>query len=400
VVRRDDVGDERVERVQPQRGPPQVRGVEDAAADGGDRQRPTGRDLVVAQPGDRLQQRRLPDPGLPADPDVHGLAGQPGLQHPQQPDGLRSALPGVGERQRQRVAQLGRRGGVRAQRLDGGGQGRELLVDRLPARHLGADAGQQAAAVGEDARDPRLGVGPEVRSCGAHLSDGRGTRSKRYGVATSPPSVPRIGNVVAMAPTARVFPARPLQALTTILSFTAVLWVVEFYDQLTGERLDQDGIVPRSVDGLEGILWAPLLHGGWAHLIANTLPFVIFGFLVLANGVGRFVFVTAVIWVLAGLGVWFTAPDGSVTVGMSGVIFGWLTYLLVRGFFARSGGQIVLALVVFFLWGGILLGVLPGQEGVSWQGHLFGALAGVLAAWLVARRSRPAPSPTNGTFVG
>ena len=96
------------------------------------------------------------------------------------------------------------------------------------------------------------------------------------------------------------------------------------------------------------------------------------------------------IWVLAGLGVWFTAPYGSVTVGMSGVIFGWLTYLLVRGFFARSGAQILLAVVVFFLWGGILLGVLPGQEGVSWQGHLFGALAGVFAAWLVARRSRPA----------
>jgi len=127
---------------------------------------------------------------------------------------------------------------------------------------------------------------------------------------------------------------------------------------------------------------------------------VIFGFLVLANGIGRFLLVTAVIWVLAGLGVWFTAPDGSVTVGMSGVIFGWLTYLLVRGFFARSGGQIVLALVVFFFWGGILLGVLPGQEGISWQGHLFGALAGVLAAWLVARRSRLAPSPTSGPFVG
>ena len=87
--------------------------------------------------------------------------------------------------------------------------------------------------------------------------------------------------------------------------------------------------------------------------------------------------------------MWLTAPAGSVTVGMSGVIFGWLTYLLVRGFFARSGTQIVLALVVFFLWGGILLGVFPGQEGVSWQGHLSGALAGVFAAWLVARR-RPA----------
>ena len=196
-----------------------------------------------------------------------------------------------------------------------------------------------------------------------------------------------------MASSARVFPAQPLRAAGTMLTFTAVLWVIEFYDQATGERLDGDGIVPRTPDGLEGVLWAPLLHGGWAHLIANTLPFLIFGFLVLANGIGRFVLVTAIIWVLGGLGVWLTAPDGTVTVGMSGVIFGWLTYLLVRGFFARSGMQIVLAVVVFLLWGGILLGVLPGQEGVSWQGHLFGALAGVFAAWLVARRpaNRTAP---------
>lgn len=193
----------------------------------------------------------------------------------------------------------------------------------------------------------------------------------------------------SVASPVRVFPARPLQALGTMLSFTAVLWVVEFYDQLTGERLDQDGIIPRTTTGLEGIAWAPLLHGGWAHLIANTLPFLIFGFLVLANGVGRFAAVTAVVWLLGGLGVWLTAPDNSVTIGMSGVIFGWLTYLLVRGFFARSGMQIALAVVVFLFWGGILLGVLPGQEGVSWQGHLFGALAGVFAAWLVAPRRQP-----------
>ena len=177
--------------------------------------------------------------------------------------------------------------------------------------------------------------------------------------------------------------------------------MIEFYDQLTGEWLDADGIVPRSLDGLDGILWAPLLHGGFAHLVANTLPFVVFGFLVLANGIGRFVLVTAVIWVLAGLGVWLTAPYGSVTVGMSGVIFGWLTYLLVRGFFARSGTQILLAVVVFFLWGGILLGVLPGQDGVSWQGHLFGALAGSLrragsSRGRRARRRRAALSSDSG----
>jgi membrane associated rhomboid family serine protease len=184
----------------------------------------------------------------------------------------------------------------------------------------------------------------------------------------------------------RILPARPLQALGTMLAFTAVLWVLEIYDQATGQQLDGDGIVPRTEFGLEGILWAPLLHGGFPHLIGNTLPFLVFGFLVLANGLGRFVAVTAVVWLLGGLGVWLTAPDDSVTIGMSGVIFGWLTYLLVRGFFARSAAQIVLAVVVFLLWGSILLGVLPGQEGVSWQGHLFGALAGVVAAWLVAPR--------------
>jgi membrane associated rhomboid family serine protease len=196
---------------------------------------------------------------------------------------------------------------------------------------------------------------------------------------------------LAPAPSARVIPARPFSAIATMVAFTALLWVIEFYDQATGAGLDGDGIVPRTESGLEGILWAPLLHGGFAHLMANTLPFLIFGFLVLANGFGRFLLVTALIWAISGLGVWLTAPAGSVTVGMSGVIFGWLTYLLVRGFFARSGTQILLAVVLFLLWGGILLGVLPGQPQVSWQGHLFGALAGVFAASLVAPRRR-APS--------
>jgi membrane associated rhomboid family serine protease len=204
--------------------------------------------------------------------------------------------------------------------------------------------------------------------------------------------------VTPVRSTPRIFPAQPLRAAGTMLAFTTLLWVLEFYDQLTGERLDDDGIVPRTPAGLEGIVWAPLLHHGWAHLIANTLPFLIFGFLVLANGIGRFVLVTGLVWVLGGLGVWLTAPEGTVTIGMSGVIFGWLAYLLVRGFFARSGTQILLAVVLFLFWGGILLGVLPGQADVSWQGHLFGALAGVFAAWLVAPRRRRVPM--SGTLVG
>lgn len=195
-------------------------------------------------------------------------------------------------------------------------------------------------------------------------------------------------------PAARVLPPSPIRAMITMLLFTGVLYGTEFVDQATGNSLDDDGIVARRLDGLDGVLWAPLLHGSWAHLIANTLPFLIFGFLAMAGGIRQFVLVTAMIWVISGVGVWLTAPPNTVTVGASGVIFGWLVFLLARGFFARSGRQIVLAVVLFMLWGGILFGVLPGQAGISWQAHLFGALAGLLAARLVAsadrRRRRPA----------
>lgn len=187
------------------------------------------------------------------------------------------------------------------------------------------------------------------------------------------------------ARSARILPPRPLRAAVTMASLTGLLYVSEGIDQAIGGKLDADGIVPRQLSGLDGVLWAPLLHGGWPHLIANTIPFLVFGFLAMANGIGQFVAVTATIWLLGGLGVWLTAPDNTVHIGASGVIFGWLVFLLVRGFFARSLKQIALAVPLFLLWGGVLLGVLPGQPGVSWQGHLFGALAGLLAAWLVAR---------------
>lgn len=168
-------------------------------------------------------------------------------------------------------------------------------------------------------------------------------------------------------------------------SLTGLLYVSEGIDQAMGGALDADGIVPRQLSGLDGILWAPLLHAGWPHLLANTVPFLVFGYLAMANGIGQFVAVTATIWLLGGLGVWLTGPDGVPTVGASGVIFGWLVFLLARGFFNRSMKQIALAVPLFLIWGGVLLGVLPGQPNISWQGHLFGALAGLLAARLVGR---------------
>jgi len=185
-----------------------------------------------------------------------------------------------------------------------------------------------------------------------------------------------------------VIPANPLASLIVISAFTMVLYVSEGIDAALNGALNDDGIIPREVNGLDGIVWAPLLHADWPHLLANTIPVLVLGFLAMAGGIGQFVAVTATIWIISGLGTWLTGEDNSVHLGASGLIFGWLTFLLVRGFFARSFGQILVAVALFLLYGGTLLGVLPGQPGISWQAHLFGAVGGVLAAWLVSSADR------------
>ena len=172
-----------------------------------------------------------------------------------------------------------------------------------------------------------------------------------------------------------------------IAAFTGVLYLTEAVDTLLGGALDEDGIRPRRLDGLDGILWAPLLHHGWQHLAANTVPVLVLGFLALAGGVGQFVAVTATIWLVGGLGTWLTGSPG-VHLGASILIFGWLVFLLARGFFARSPAQILLAVLLFAMWGGVLWGLLPGEMGISWEGHLFGALGGLMAASTVGRPAR------------
>ncbi|MFC7504797.1 rhomboid family intramembrane serine protease [Nocardioides sp. CPCC 206347] len=170
--------------------------------------------------------------------------------------------------------------------------------------------------------------------------------------------------------------------------FVAVLWVIEGIDVAASHRLDGWGIRPRSDEGLLGILAAPLLHGGWGHLVANTVPALVLGFLTLATGIARGLVATAVIWLAGGLAVWLVAGDHSVHIGASGLIFGWLTYLVVQGFVDRKPLEIAIGVAVLLVYGGVLWGVLPGQPGVSWQGHLFGAIAGVLAALVVSERGR------------
>jgi membrane associated rhomboid family serine protease len=184
----------------------------------------------------------------------------------------------------------------------------------------------------------------------------------------------------------------------TIVSFVVLLYVVEFVDQLGGHRLDHNGIRPLETDGLWGIILAPLLHANWQHLAANTGPALVLGFLVTLAGLARFVWATAIVWIAGGLGTWLIGNLGSPCgqtdhIGASGLIFGWLTFLLVFGFFIRSAWQIVIGIIVLFFYGGVLWGAVPVSGvcgGVSWQGHLCGETAGVLAAYLLSSRQRKA----------
>jgi membrane associated rhomboid family serine protease len=183
---------------------------------------------------------------------------------------------------------------------------------------------------------------------------------------------------------------RPAAILT--LAFVALLYATEAVDAADHQAFNDAGVHPRSMHGLVNILWAPLLHANWTHLVGNTVPVLVLGFLTLVSGIGRGLAVTAVVWVVAGLGQWLTGASGSSHIGASVLIFGWLAYLLVRGLFTRSIGQIALGVVLFALYGTALWGVLPTQPGISWQGHLFGAVGGVLAAAMFAPERPAAPA--------
>ena len=181
--------------------------------------------------------------------------------------------------------------------------------------------------------------------------------------------------------TARNFSAH----LKLVLAIVAVMWLLEIIDTLfLGQSLNRLGIRPRTAAGLLGIVLAPFLHGGLAHLAANTLPFAVLALLILARDRDEFIVVTLIVWLVSGLGVWLLGPNNTVHIGASGIIFGYLGFLLLRGFFDGKLSSILIAVVVGVIYGGVLWGVLPLQAGVSWQGHLFGFIGGGIAARLVS----------------
>ena len=166
------------------------------------------------------------------------------------------------------------------------------------------------------------------------------------------------------------------------LGVVGLLWFIELIDYILPANLDVLGIIPRETRGLKGIVLSPFLHGGWKHLISNSVPLLVLLTTVLTFYKKVWLQVTIFSALIGGVAVWAFARTGTVHIGASGVIFSLITFLLASGVFRKNIKAILIALVILFLYGGALWGVIPGQEGISWEGHLFGAIAGIILAWV------------------
>lgn len=170
--------------------------------------------------------------------------------------------------------------------------------------------------------------------------------------------------------------------LRPLLIFVALIWAIEIIDRLFfAGSLDHLGIQPRQFEGLRGVFLAPLLHGGFNHLLANTVPFLLMGFLVILRHRRHFLAITILIVIISGLGTWLIAPAQTVHIGASGLIFGYFSFLVVNAGYERSFRAVIIAIIVIVLYGSFLWGILPAGNGISWQGHLFGLIGGAIAAY-------------------
>ena len=168
-------------------------------------------------------------------------------------------------------------------------------------------------------------------------------------------------------------------------TLVAVFWVVTFINEIfLRDQLNRLGILPHNPAGLRGILFAPFLHGSFYHLAANTVPFIVLGWLVMLRNIRDFYFVSLMAALVGGLGTWLVGDPRSVHIGVSGVIFGYFGYLLFRGYFERSFVAIAISLVIAVTYGSLIWGVLPTRSYISWEGHLFGFIGGIIAAKLLS----------------
>lgn len=182
---------------------------------------------------------------------------------------------------------------------------------------------------------------------------------------------------------------RVLKAQALVLGGTlAVFWAVFVVTSLFGGSLLRLGVIPRTTTGLRGILFAPFLHGSLSHIVANSIPFVALGWMVMLKDERHFIPVTLAGIVGSGLLAWLLGAPGTVHIGASGVIFGYLGFLMLTGWYTRSFGSILLSVIVTLVWGSLVFGMMPGAPGISWQAHIGGFLGGAFAARAVSPRFR------------
>jgi len=186
-------------------------------------------------------------------------------------------------------------------------------------------------------------------------------------------------------PTPRQPTSRELGILA-VLGLLGVMWVLEIVDQVSNADLDQYGIKPHDADGLIGIATSPFLHAGFGHLIGNSVPFLVMGVAIALSGLARVLGATAIIALVGGLGTWLIAESHTNHIGASGIVFGYAAYLIARGFFSRNLLHFAVGALVIGVYGTTLLFGLAPRDGISWQGHLFGAVGGVVAARILDRR--------------
>jgi len=177
------------------------------------------------------------------------------------------------------------------------------------------------------------------------------------------------------------------RGLILVGAMVAVMWALEIVD-VAGGDLDTNGIHPRDVDTLPDIAFAPFLHAGFGHLIGNTIPFLVLGATVALGGLARTAAVVAIVALIGGLGTWLLGPEGTNHIGASGLVFGFAAYLVARGAFSRRLVHVAIGLLVLAIYGTTLLFGLVPHPGISWQGHLFGGVGGVVAARALDRTRR------------
>jgi len=177
-----------------------------------------------------------------------------------------------------------------------------------------------------------------------------------------------------------------MKAVKISLAFTALLWAVRLIDIFYPADLNQFGILPRTAESLPGILFSPLLHADFIHLISNTFPvfFLLFVILFFYEKTSPHVFLT--VWFLGGLLVWSFGRN-AMHIGASGLIYGFASFLVFSGIFRKNIKSILIAILIVAMYGGLVYGILPLQSWISWEGHLAGAAAGAVSAYLFRNKA-------------